>query len=100
MELVLIPAGEFMMGSPESEKDRGNDESQHRVTLSKPFYLGKYEVTQGEWEQVMGTKPWRGREERCRGRFTSSGEFCELGGCSRVLLETNSVGTHGRKAFN
>ena len=60
MELVLIPAGEFMMGSPESEDGRENNERQHRVTLSQPFYLGKYEVTQGEWKQVMGTNPWFG----------------------------------------
>ena len=57
MKLVLIPAGEFMMGSPESEESRGSDETQHRVRITKPFYLGAYEVTQHEYEQVMGNNP-------------------------------------------
>ncbi len=62
MKLVLIPPGEYMMGSPESEKDRGGAEGpQHRVRLTKPFYLGVYEVTQGQWESVMGTRPWSGK---------------------------------------
>lgn len=45
MEMVLIPAGTFMMGSPESEAERSDDETQHQVTISKPYYLGKYPVT-------------------------------------------------------
>ena len=54
MKLVLIPAGKFMMGSPESEKDRGSDEGpQHEVTISKPFYMGFHKVTQEQYEQVM-----------------------------------------------
>ena len=57
MEFVLIPAGTFMMGSPTSEEGRGNDETQHQVRISQGFYLGKYEVTQGEWEAVMGSNP-------------------------------------------
>ena len=57
MEFVRIPAGTFMMGSPTSEVGRDNDESQVRVTISRPFYLGKYEVTQKQWRAVMGTDP-------------------------------------------
>ena len=53
-DLVLIPVGKFMMGSPESEKGRRDNETQHEVTLTKPFYMGKYEVTQEQWESVMG----------------------------------------------
>lgn len=51
MKLVLIPAGEFVMGSPEDEGGPkfNQDEKQVHVTLTKPFYLGKYEVTQGQW---------------------------------------------------
>jgi hypothetical protein len=45
LEFVLIPAGKFTMGSPETEKDRSNVETQHEVTISKPFYMGVYEVT-------------------------------------------------------
>ena len=62
MKFRLIPAGEFTMGSPESEPDRDDDEKQHRVEISRPFYLGKYEVTQGEWKSVMGTEPWKGED--------------------------------------
>ena len=58
LEMVLIPAGTFLMGSPSSEKDRQSDEGpQHQVTISKDFYIGKYEVTQAQWKAVMGTNP-------------------------------------------
>ena len=58
LELVLIPAGEFLMGSPDSDKDVDADEHlQHRVRITKPFYLGKYLVTQEQWEAVMGDNP-------------------------------------------
>jgi len=54
MELVLIPVGKFLMGSPDTEKDRGKEGgAQHEVTISKPFYMGKYEVTQQQWDAVM-----------------------------------------------
>ena len=58
MELLLIPAGEFLMGSPANRKAFWNDEGpQHRVTITKPYYLGKYEVTQAQWQVVMGSNP-------------------------------------------
>ena len=57
LEMVLIPAGKFMMGSPASEVDRVDNETQHEVTLTKPFYMGKYEVTQEQWVAVMGNNP-------------------------------------------
>jgi formylglycine-generating enzyme required for sulfatase activity len=53
---VLIPGGEFEMGSPESEAERRSNERQHRVTLS-PYLIAKKELSQGEWERVMGTTP-------------------------------------------
>ena len=56
LELVLIPAGEFLMGSPDSDKD-ADEKPQHRVRITKPFYLGKYLVTQEQWEAVMGNNP-------------------------------------------
>ena len=56
--MVLIPAGEFMMGSPDSDKDAIDwEKPQHRVRITKPFYLGKYLVTQEQWEAVMGSNP-------------------------------------------
>jgi serine/threonine protein kinase/formylglycine-generating enzyme required for sulfatase activity len=57
MKLALIPPGEFQMGSPESESQRNGNEQQHRVRITKPFYLGVYEITQSEFEQVMGRNP-------------------------------------------
>ena len=55
MTLDLIPAGEFLMGSPDNQKDAGNDEKpQHRVRISKSFYLGVYEVTQAQYKAVTG----------------------------------------------
>ncbi len=68
MEFVLIPAGEFMMGSAQSPEEVArqgggkpewfeNEHPRHRVRISKPFYMGKYEVTQAQWEAVMGAHP-------------------------------------------
>ncbi|HPS79899.1 MAG TPA: SUMF1/EgtB/PvdO family nonheme iron enzyme, partial [Thermoanaerobaculaceae bacterium] len=56
LTLVRIPAGTFMMGSPESERGRYAGEGpQHEVTLTEDYYLGKTEVTQAQWQAVMGT---------------------------------------------
>jgi formylglycine-generating enzyme required for sulfatase activity len=54
MKLAHIPAGKFMMGSPASEAERDEGEIQHEVTISKPFYMGIYEVTQREYRLLMG----------------------------------------------
>ena len=63
MKLKLIPAGEFMMGSPADEAGRYDDEGpQHKVRITKPFYMGVTEVTQGEWFSVMKTRPWEGEK--------------------------------------
>jgi formylglycine-generating enzyme required for sulfatase activity len=60
LELVWIPKGAFLMGSPEEEQDRYGDEGpQHEVTLRRGFWLGKYPVTQAQWEAVMGNNPSR-----------------------------------------
>ena len=56
LEMVLVPAGKFKMGSPASENGR-SDETRHEVTLTKPFYMGKYEVTQDQSESVMENNP-------------------------------------------
>src|SRR5512145_1140595 len=59
MEFVLIPAGTFQMGSSENDRETAaNEKPRHQVTISKPFYLGKYEVTQAQWEAVMGSSPY------------------------------------------
>lgn len=63
MELVRIDSGSFMMGSYEEEGD--SDETPRRkVTITKSFYIGMYEVTQEQWEKVMGENPseWKGKK--------------------------------------
>jgi formylglycine-generating enzyme required for sulfatase activity len=54
MTMCWIPPGEFVMGSPVGEMGRDGEETQHRVTLTKGFWMGKYEVTQEQWQAVMG----------------------------------------------
>jgi formylglycine-generating enzyme required for sulfatase activity len=59
MEFVMIPAGAFMMGSDDKDREAGpNEKPRHQVTISKPFHFGKYEVTQAQWEAVMGSSPY------------------------------------------
>jgi formylglycine-generating enzyme required for sulfatase activity len=67
MKLVLIPKGKFTMGSPESEEGRQKDETQHEVTISKDYYLGVYEVTQSEYQQVMNKNPSNFQGEKIKG---------------------------------
>ncbi len=55
IEFVRIPAGSFLMGSVEA----ADEQPIHKVTISKDFLLGKYEVTQEQWQKVMGTAPWK-----------------------------------------
>ncbi len=58
MQLKYIPAGSFQMGAPDSEKfGKENEGPLHKVTLTKPFYMGVYEVTQEQYEEVMGENP-------------------------------------------
>ena len=68
MKLVVIPAGSFMMGSPEDERGRNADEQPHRVEITSGFYLGAYEVTQRQYELVMEENP---------SQFASTGGFAE-----------------------
>jgi len=69
MTFVRIPAGSFVMGSPETEPGRDSDETQHRVTLTRAFYLQVTEVTQGQWRAVMGNSP---------SRFGGCGDGCPV----------------------
>ena len=70
MEFVLIESETFEMGSPQTESGRDADEGPvHQVTISQPFYVGKYEVTQGQWQAVMGSNP---------SRFSGCGRTCPV----------------------
>jgi formylglycine-generating enzyme required for sulfatase activity len=63
MVLVPIPAGQFQMGSPDSDKDvKDKEKPQHLVKITKPFYLSVNEVTQQQYEKVMGVRPWKGKK--------------------------------------
>jgi len=57
ISLVELPPGRFTMGSPGSELGRGDDEVLHDVEITRPFFIGQFEVTQQEWRTVMGTSP-------------------------------------------
>jgi len=58
MIFVWCPPGQFAMGAPDGEVDRtANEQPQHTVTLSKGFWLAKYETTQAQWQAVMGVNP-------------------------------------------
>lgn len=62
MKLRLIESGAFVMGSDDSDLDANNDEKPaHKVQISRPFYVGIYPVTQGEWFGLMGSEPWNGK---------------------------------------
>lgn len=57
MDMIWIEPGTFVMGSPSNELGRYSDETQHTVTLTKGYWLGKYEVTQAQYQTVMGSNP-------------------------------------------
>jgi formylglycine-generating enzyme required for sulfatase activity len=79
LAFIEIPSGTFLMGSPASERERDTDEVQHQVTLTKPFYLGICEVTQEQWQAVMGTNPSKfkgGKRPVENVSWYEGGEFC------------------------
>jgi formylglycine-generating enzyme required for sulfatase activity len=58
IELLLVPPGEFLRGAEPSDREAADDERpQHTVLVEAPFYLGRYEVTQDEWQRVLGDEP-------------------------------------------
>ncbi|MGF1583399.1 MAG: SUMF1/EgtB/PvdO family nonheme iron enzyme [Gemmataceae bacterium] len=92
MEFVWIPPGKFLMGSPDDEPERYDNETQHEVTLTKGFWLQTTTVTQQQWEQVMGNNSSRFRGENLPVEHVSwndCADFCqkvtELTGRKTVL---------------
>ena len=59
LELIKCPAGSFMMGSPENEKGHRDNEIQHKVTITKPFYIGKYEITEKQFKSILKLDEYR-----------------------------------------
>jgi formylglycine-generating enzyme required for sulfatase activity len=82
-----IPAGTYMMGSPVGELGRENGEPQHQVTLTQPFYIGVFEVTQRQWERVMGT--WPSYFKNANYRDTRPVEYV-----NQRTIRGNNVGTN------
>ncbi|MFM7928697.1 MAG: formylglycine-generating enzyme family protein, partial [Pirellula sp.] len=64
MKFRLIEPGTFMMGSPTSERGRWDSELEHRVTLTKPYDMGIYAVTQSEYQRIMGSNLSRFKGDR------------------------------------
>ena len=63
MKFTLLPPGSFMMGSPNSERGRGDDEHHRKVTFAKGLYVGVTTVTQAQWQAVMGENPSHFKEK-------------------------------------
>ncbi len=82
-EGVLIPAGSFVMGSPPGEAKNEKEsalEKQHKVTLTQAFYIGKFELTQAQYEKVMGANPSLTKGEKLpvhNVAWADASEFCE-----------------------
>jgi formylglycine-generating enzyme required for sulfatase activity len=63
MKLTYIPAGDFVMGSPETEANRGDDEGQHKVVFTQPILMATTAVTQKQWRAIMGISQGEQRDE-------------------------------------
>ncbi|MHB1423099.1 MAG: bifunctional serine/threonine-protein kinase/formylglycine-generating enzyme family protein [Gemmataceae bacterium] len=77
MKFAWIPSGTFLMGSPTNEPSRSSDESQHRVTLTKGFYMGVHLVTQEQWQAVMDNNPSYFKSEKNLPVDSVSWEGCQ-----------------------
>jgi formylglycine-generating enzyme required for sulfatase activity len=122
IECVLVKAGTFMMGSPTSENGRDSNELQHQVTITKDFWISKYEVTQEQYKAVMGTNPsyFEGNNlpvekvnyhdalifcQKVGGRLPTEAEweFAARGGKNSkgyIYSGSNSLGTVGWNGYN
>src|SRR5262249_14424457 len=84
-----VPPGKFLMGSPPEEAGHNNDEVLHEVTLTRPFYLGKYEVTQEQYEAVMGKNP---SDFKRANLPVESGSWDEADAFAREVAKKNGAG--------
>lgn len=82
IKFVLIPPGEFIMGSPTNEPGREGNEASHKVKLTQPFGLAVYEVTQEQYQQVMGNNPSRFKGPKNPVEMVSWDDAVEF--CSRL----------------
>lgn len=85
MKLIWVTPGSFLMGSPEAEPQRdASDEQQHRVTLTRGFYLGMYEVTQEEYVRLIGVNPSKVPDPLLPKNLKPSNGFSPAGGGVRM----------------
>jgi len=77
-DFIRIPAGKFMMGSPQNEKGRNDDEISHEVELTNHFLIQTTEVTQGQWKTIMGKNP---------SHFSNCGDDCPVESVSWVDVQ-------------
>jgi formylglycine-generating enzyme required for sulfatase activity len=70
--MLWIPAGNFQMGSPTTEPGRRNDETLHEVTLTKGFYMNRFQVTQGQYQAIMGNNPSAGSSDPAPGEVQAN----------------------------
>lgn len=88
LEMILIKPGSFTMGSSEEEPGRTeSDWPLHEVIITRPFYMGKYEVTQAQWEAVMGNNP-----SSFRGKPNNPVEKVRWMTCQKFIKKLNSLG--------
>jgi formylglycine-generating enzyme required for sulfatase activity len=89
LEMVSIPRGTFMMGSPKTEKERsGSEGPQHRVTI-QPFWMGKYPITQRQWQAVMGNNPSKFKGDNRPVEMVSWHDVVEF--CQRLSEKTGKT---------
>jgi formylglycine-generating enzyme len=97
LKLCWCPPGKFMMGSPPSEPERRPGETQVQVTLTRGFWTGKYEVTQGDWKRVIGKLPGELTAELPEGddypvgnvNFAEAENFCRK--LTELAIATNEL---------
>jgi formylglycine-generating enzyme required for sulfatase activity len=91
LELLPVAPGTFLMGSPTDEPERFSDETQHSVRITKPYWLGKFPVTQAQWQAVMGSNPSFSEGAQCPVENVSWDDATAF--CEKV---TNQERTAGR----
>jgi formylglycine-generating enzyme required for sulfatase activity len=89
MTLIEIPGGRFTMGSASSESGRNDDEALHEVEITQPFLIGRFEVTQQEWQAVMGSNP---------SQFKDCGPTCPVENVTFVDVQQFLAALNGRAA--
>ncbi len=95
MDMVLIPAGKFQMGSPDTEDAHGENEAQVDVTITQPFYLGRTEVTEAQWRWVMGEPPEL--SDTVFAFYRPITDHAELGRRHEILQELDRKGKENKR---